>query len=309
MTASGNPDPTAPHTTSLAAIFDIGVLTFREGLECILVLAAVTASMVGPERRHRRPVAFGAAVAFVATLGTWAVAAGVLDQLAQSVPALDLQAATGLIAIVVLLVVMNWFFHRVYWTGWIGLHTRRRNRLLGRPEGRRADAGGAARPSVSGRRLLWGLALLGFTSLYREGVEVVLFLQSYRLQMGNAIVLRGVIVGLALTSIVGVLTFVAQRHLPYRRMLVLTGVLLAGVLLVMVGEQVQEMQLAHWIPVTTIPALRSVIPAWAGLWFAVFPTVQSLAAQAAAAALVAGSYAIARGRVVAGGRVRNAVAG
>jgi hypothetical protein len=58
----------------------------------------------------------------------------------------------------------------------------------------------------------------------------------------------------------------------------------------MVGEQAQEMQLAHWIPTTQIPALGSVIPGWMGLWFAVFPTVETLAAQALAAVLVIGSY-------------------
>jgi high-affinity iron transporter len=35
------------------------------------------------------------------------------------------------------------------------------------------------------------------------------------------------------------------------------------------------------------------IPGWLGLWFAVFPTVESLAAQALAAALVLGSYFVA----------------
>jgi high-affinity iron transporter len=35
-------------------------------------------------------------------------------------------------------------------------------------------------------------------------------------------------------------------------MLVFTGVLLAFVLLVMVGEQTQEMQLAGWLPTTEI---------------------------------------------------------
>jgi high-affinity iron transporter len=37
-----------------------------------------------------------------------------------------------------------------------------------------------------------------------------------------------------------------------------------------------------------------VIPAWAGLWFSVFPTVQTLAAQAIAGAIVIGSYFYAR---------------
>jgi high-affinity iron transporter len=61
---------------------------------------------------------------------------------------------------------------------------------------------------------------------------------------------------------------------------------------VMVGEQAQEMQLAHWIGTTPIPALEGVIRPWMGLWFAIFPTVETLVAQAIAALLVLGSYAV-----------------
>jgi high-affinity iron transporter len=73
-------------------------------------------------------------------------------------------------------------------------------------------------------------------------------------------------------------------------MLITTGLLLGVVLLVMVGEQAQEMQLAQWIPTTTIAWLKNVIPGWMGMWFAVFPTVETLLAQAIAALLVIGSY-------------------
>jgi high-affinity iron transporter len=38
ITAAGNPAPTAPESGSIARILDIGILVFREGLECILVL-------------------------------------------------------------------------------------------------------------------------------------------------------------------------------------------------------------------------------------------------------------------------------
>jgi len=41
----GSPDPLAPHLVSTRPALDIGVLVFREGLECILVLAAITATM------------------------------------------------------------------------------------------------------------------------------------------------------------------------------------------------------------------------------------------------------------------------
>jgi hypothetical protein len=154
----------------------------------------------------------------------------------------------------------------------------------------------ASDPEVSKASLLWGLGLLGFTSLYREGFEVVLFLQSYYLRMGGKAVLLGALLGLFFTGIVAVLTFVAHRKLPYRKMLVLTGVMLGVVLLVMVGEQAQEMQLAHWIPTTEITSLTNVIPPWMGLWFAVFPTRETLIAQALAAIVVVGSYYLARGK-------------
>ncbi|PYI71678.1 MAG: iron permease [Verrucomicrobia bacterium] len=284
VSAQGAPDPTRPNTSPTVAFLDIGVLVFREGLECILVLAAITASMTGPKRTHRRPVAFGAGLAFVATLITWCIAVRIVGSLSDNMSALDLQAATGLLAVIVLLVIMNWFFHKIYWGGWIRAHNRRRKTLL---ENARAA-------EISQSRLWWGLILLGFTSLYREGFEVVLFLQSYNLRLGGGVVLKGALLGMMLTAMVAVLTFVLQQRLPYRKMLITTGILLGVVLLVMVGEQAQEMQLAHWISTTPIGSLKPYIPPWMGLWFAVFPTVETLVAQVIAAVLVIGSYYAAR---------------
>jgi high-affinity iron transporter len=210
------------------------------------------------------------------------IAVRIMTALSDNVSALHLQAATGLLAVVVLLVIMNWFFHKIYWGGWIRSHNRRWKALLA----------GGANPSQS--KLIWGLILLGFTSLYREGFEVVLFLQTYHLRLGGAVVLKGALLGLGLSGIVAILTFVLQQRLPYRNMLVTTGILLGGVLLVMVGEQAQEMQLANWLSTTPVPGLVSLLPDWAGLWFAVFPTYETLVAQLIAAILVIGSYFAAR---------------
>jgi len=284
ITSAGSPDPLAQARGSLAGILDIGILVFREGLECILVLSAITASMVKSHQSYQRPVAAGVGVGFLATLATWFIAVSIVDDLTKSLNALYVQAATGLLAIFVLLVVMNWFFHKVYWTGWISMHNKRKRDLIETAEN----------THTSERKVLFGMALLGFTSFYREGVEVVLFLQSYRLKLGGDTVFYGVLLGLLFTGVVAVLTFVGHRKLPYKRMLVLTGVMLGAVLLVMVGEQAQEMQLAHWLPTTVIPSLARITPAWMGLWFSVFPTVQTLAAQALAAVLVVGSYFTAR---------------
>src|ERR1700746_978705 len=279
IATEGAPDPTRVNTSPTVAFMDIGVLVFREGLECVLVIAAITASMTGSNQEHRRPVAIGASIAFLATLITWFVAVQIIGHLTESVPALDLQAATGLLAVIVLLVIMNWFFHRIYWGGWIRAHNRRKNVLFANSNGQ-----------SSRQSLFWGLILLGFTSLYREGFEVVLFLQSYNLQLGGGVVLKGGLLGLFLSGRVAVLTFVFQQHLPYRKMLISTGILLGVVLLVMVGEEGQEMQLAHWISRTDISWLTNVIPAWMGIWFAVFPSYETMATQLLAAILVVGSY-------------------
>jgi high-affinity iron transporter len=134
-----------------------------------------------------------------------------------------------------------------------------------------------------------------------RGFEVVLFLQSYYLKMGGAIVLGGALLGILLSGLVAVLTFVAHSRLPYRKLLISTGVMLGFVLLIMVGEQAQEMQLANWIPTTKIGALESVIPDWMGVWFSIFPTVETLVAQLLAAILVIGSYYAARRRVLSAG--------
>ena len=276
--ANGTLIPVTLEKGQSAAVLDIGILVFREGLECVLVLAALTANMRGADRKYQRPVSTGVGVAIVATILTWYMAVRILDDLGKNISALAIQAGTGLLAILVLLVVMNWFFHKLYWTRWISLHNQRKRKLLCDGSPGRA------------LRLMSGMALLGFTSFYREGFEVVLFLQSYRLKLGRTVLVCGVIAGVAASGIIAVLTFVAHRRLPYRRMLVWTGLMLAVVLLVMVGEEAQEMQLAHWLPTTEIPWLAHAIPSWMGLWFSAFPTVETLSAQALAGLLVFGSY-------------------
>src|SRR5207244_11628850 len=111
--------------------------------------------------------------------------------------------------------------------GWIRAPNRRRKVLLDN----------ARTAEISRWRLWFGLVLLGFTSLYREGFEVVLFLQSYHLRLGGAVVLKGALLGMVLTAMVAVLTFVLQQRLPYRKMLITTGILLGAVLLVRSEER------------------------------------------------------------------------
>jgi high-affinity iron transporter len=270
----GNPDPTDKNLTPGAAVLNTAILVFREGLEAVLVLSAIISGLVKKKQDNFwKPISAGAGVSFLATIATWFIVVAIISSVNAS--ELHIQAATGILAVIVLCIIMNWFFHKLYWTGWINLHNRKKQKITTNSS-----------ESVA-KSTFWSLFLLGLTSVYREGFEVVLFLQNLRLKLGSDVILQGAIIGVALTMIVGVLTFIAHKRLPFKKMLVFTGALLVVVLAVMVGETVQEMQLAGWIGTTTINVH---IPDWMGVWFCIFPTVETLSAQVIAVVYVVGSY-------------------
>jgi high-affinity iron transporter len=71
----------------------------------------------------------------------------------------------------------------------------------------------------------------------------------------------------------------------------------------MVGQTVRTMQGTSWVPITP---LEVSLPYWAGLWFGVYPTIETIGAQIAAAAFVIGSYFLAQEMKVKGPRRRRA---
>ncbi len=254
-------------------VTNAALIVFREGLEAVLILAAITASMLGTRRPLRKPVLRGALLALPASALLFVLSVLVLDSLSQYGE--KLEAIVGLVAIAVLLLVLNWFFHRVYWTEWIAGHRKRSQAIAA------AGAGGAT---------MLGLYLLGFTSVFREGFETVLFLQALQLEAGTGIVLAGVSLGLAATAVVGAATFALERKLPYKRLLIVTGAMISLVLVVMVGNTMRTLQGVGWVSITPIDVD---LPLWMGTWLGVFPTWETIGAQVGALGFVIGSYYLA----------------
>ena len=178
--ARATPRATLGDSASRATVVtNSAIIVFREGLEAVLILAAITASFVGVRRRLRRPGARRRARSGCSPrVVTWVLAQTLLQSLDRYGE--KLEAVVGLIAIGVLLLITNWFFHRVYWSEWIGAFHRQRQAL------REARAGAASSP-----RRRSGSCVLGLTSVYREGFETVLFLQSLRAQRRHGDRARG----------------------------------------------------------------------------------------------------------------------
>lgn len=261
--------PSAPFAIALNA----AVIVFREGLEAVVIMVALLASLVGAYKNYRRPMLVGVVLAFIATVITWIIAQQIL--LAFSRFGERLEAVVSLIAIGVLLLITNWFFHNIYWTDWLARFHRQKKDLLA--------------AGTTGQFL--GLMALGFSSVYREGFETVLFLQALVLDAGNWVVLQGVGMGLLGVLVVGYLTFQLQTRLPYKSMLVLTGVLICGVLVIMVGNTAHILQVVNWLSFTPIRGVE--VPYWMGLWLGIYPTWEAVGLQLGALAFVVGSYYLA----------------
>ncbi len=153
---------------------------------------------------------------------------------------------------------------------------------------------------ISGQTL--GFVLLGVTSVCREGFETVLFLQNLRVSAGTGATILGVGLGLAATTVVGVATFALERKLPYRKMLIATGVLIGLVLAIMTGVTVHTLQGLGWVGTT--PVGFDISLAY-GRWLGLYANWEGIGAQVAALLVVYGSYAAAR--ALQGRRRRRAV--
>ena len=263
------------NTAPAAIAMNAGIIVFREGLEAVVILASLMSSLKAvEERRYRRPMWLGSLLALIATALTWLLAHEVLQSLARY--GVKLEAVVSIIAIAVLLVIMNWFFHKTYWTSWLANFHATKRRLLNGETG-----------------LFLGLVALGFTSVYREGFEIVLFLQALVLEGGVPVVLMGVIGSCIAVALVGMIVFRLQKNLPYMKILVITGILIGSVLLQMVGSTVHVLQVVGWLPIHVIQSLD--LPYWLGTWFGVYPTWEGLLFQFTAMTFVVGSYYLAEG--------------
>ncbi|MEZ4619016.1 MAG: FTR1 family protein [Caldilineaceae bacterium] len=260
-------------SSPVALATNAALIVFREGLEAVLILASLMAGFKSvTQRRLRKPMWWGVGAACIASILTWLLAQGVLTALARYGERLE--AIVSLVAIAVLLLITNWFFHQNYWTDHIaGLHAKKKGLVGG--------SGGQ----------WFGLAMLGFTSVYREGFETVLFLQALVLEGGLFTVILGVLVGLAATLLIGLVLFRLQVRLPYKKMLIVTGIFIGAVLLTMVGNTVHILQVVGWLPLHPIRWLTP--PYWLGMWFGLYASWEGVILQFVAAAFVIGSFFLA----------------
>jgi len=251
-----------------ATITNTAIIVFREGLEAVLILVALIGSLrVRGTPAMRRMMLLGAVLACVAAAFTgWLFSRVMTTVISQQN---ELVAWVSLVATAVMLLITNWFFHKVYWTDQLASLHNRKARVL----------------ALGG---MFGLFTLGFTSVYREAFETALFLQPLMLTAGDGVVLQGLVIGLAGVLAIAVIVFLLNNKLPYKRLLVVTGILIGLVLVSLVGNTVYATQVVGWLPISPVGTVF--IPRWMEEWFGVYPTWEGIGFQVTSILVVLGSY-------------------
>ncbi len=198
------------------------LILLREGLEAILVLAAILAFLRNTGQQSAvRSVNVGWGLALLAGLGTWAVAAYAIDVSGSQRELLE--GATALFAAVMVLWLGVWMHDRRHAAAWQDY----------------------IKSSLVGGGGRFGFATLAFFSVYRELFEVILFYETLWLQAGpaghNAVLAGG---ATALVLLVG-LAWVILRgsaKLPLALFFSINAGLLCALSVVFAGHGVKALQ-------------------------------------------------------------------
>lgn len=238
----------SPATTFTSAL----VILLREGLEAILVLAALIAMLIKSGRREAlRYVHAG----WIAALGlgglTWLAASYVVTVSGASREVTE--GVTALLAAAMLLYVGFWMHRHAHAARWKAyLETRVQSALSG--------------------RTLWALAAVSFLAVYREAFETVLFYQALWIEAGpeGRVAVGGGFVAAAVGLVLlAWLMLKLGLRLPVGWFFGVGSALMAVLAVVLAGKGIAALQHAGKLPVgpLDLPAVPSlgVYPTWQGV--------------------------------------------
>ncbi len=248
--------------------FSFSIL-FREGVEAVLLIAILLGSLAaGSAANYKRPLGFGVAAAGLATALTWVLTTLVID--IAPVNRELLEAITALFAVVVLIAVSFWLVQRLE-------HKRRMEFMRARTAA--AIAAGSTAAFVG----------LGFTAVYREGFETVLFYQALSLfaEGLGLYVWLGIAAAVAALGAVGYAILGLGKKLPLKPMLITGASILLLLSVAFTGNAVRSLQSADVITATPVHAGWARLPVFVAELTGIHPTTQGLIAQAALLAIFA----------------------
>ncbi len=243
-------------------VWDAAVILLREGLEALLVVAALLAFLQRSGHADKQGWVWAGGLAGIAASVVVALTAQVvLDRAAANVSREAIEGATGLVAAALLLYVGYWLHSKASLAAWQKYIHERSTAALA-------------------RNSLVGLASIAFLAVFREGAETVLFYIGIAPGIGLADLLLGLAIGAGGLVALGILVLVVGLRVPVRPFFLAATVLIYYLCLKFVGTGIHALQVAGVARATPAPR----VPAWD--WLGVFPTWETTLAQLAVLLLI-----------------------
>ena len=240
------------------------VILAREGLEAILVLAAMFAFLRKTDRRDALPYLHGGwIVALLLGAATWAASNWVVG--ISGAGREMTEGLTALLAAAILLSVGLWLHSKSY-----------SNRWQHYVAGKMKTALGNQRP--------WGIAFLSFIAVYREVFETVLFYRAIWSQGDHLAIVLGLLAAVVALLVLTWAIFAVSMRLPIREFFGWSSAFIVVLAVVFTGKGVAALQEAGAIAARSVHFVR--IPL-----LGIYPNAQGLALQAAVLLLVVGGIA------------------
>ncbi len=213
------------------------VIFLREGVEASMIVAILLAYLNRIGRRdHFRDVFIGVGAALLLATAGGAVAYETIRSYDGSRVQTIFETVTFLVAATVL----------TYMTFWMRNHARSLSKELRE----RAEA------ALDGRTR-WGLGLLAFQAVGREGLETVVFTLAIIFSTSTAGALTGAAIGLAGALVIAFVIYRLGHKLNLARFFTVIGVLLMVFAAGLLADSVENLQQLGWLPVLDSPMWHS----------------------------------------------------
>ena len=264
---TGQAASAASQTTPwLSAFVPALLVILREGMEAILVVAAVLAYLGKSGHKDKARVVWsGVAIA----LGLSALLAFLFNYFTSLAGANQelLEGVAALFAVAMLIWVSNWMIHKSSDKAW---------------EKYIRDQTDASLTKGS----LLGLAFISFLAVLREGAETILFYVPIVSSAGDrtGYVWAGLVVGLVILVVVYLLIQFAALRIPLRPFFTITSLLLALMAFTFTGSGIKELQEADVLSLTYVNGFPTVD------LLGIYPRVENLVAQALVLIIIVGLY-------------------
>ncbi|WP_240945130.1 FTR1 family iron permease [Bifidobacterium moraviense] len=256
------------------------IILIREGLEALLVVAAIIAYLVKSGNRRLVKWIYLGVLAGLAGAGVVAVifvlafgGSGPLQE--------NMEGVCALVAMLMLLWTSNWMLNKRSVASWNAYIRRKTEAAVGKA----GDALSAGEQVTFGMAV--SLAMLSFLAVFREGAETVIFYQSIYTMSQDS---RGMWIGGIAAAVVLVVIFLIIRFtsvkIPIGPFFLVTSILMAVLVVVFAGGGVHALIEGDLVPGVYLAGMPT------NDWLGFYPYVETIVAQAVAAVAVIALFVV-----------------